>query len=135
MPTTRSLYCARSSSGRPTLSLPKTSASPGAKLAFEVALLGDRAEEMEATRGLRRRLLLERVDEMREIEVPAHVDEVPVVDARSAHTVLVDAEAERADEVERRRRGGTKPGDVAGVRRDLGLDEDDVERAAERGCT
>ena len=33
MPTTRSVYRARSSSGRPTLSLPKTSASPGANSA------------------------------------------------------------------------------------------------------
>ena len=112
--------------------MPKTSASPGAKLAVEVALLGDRAEEVQATGRLRCRLLLERVEEMREIEVPAHVDEVPVVDAGPAHTVLVDPEAERPDEVERRGGGRAEPGNVARVGRDLGLDEHDVERASER---
>ena len=78
-------------------------------------------------------LLRERVEEMGEVEVPPHVDEVPVVDAGPAHTVLVDPEAERPDEVERRGRGRAEPGDVARVGRDLGLDEDDVERPRERG--
>ena len=69
---------------------------------------------------------------MREVHVLAHVDEVPVVDAGAAHAALVDAEAERADEVEHRRGRGAEARDAAGVRRDLRLDEDDVERRRER---
>ena len=50
MPTTRSGKRARSSSERPTLSLPKTSASPGAYGPVEVALRAMRAEEVELGR-------------------------------------------------------------------------------------
>ena len=73
------------------------------------------------------------VGEMGEIEVPSDVDEMPVVDAGPAHTVLVDPEPERAHEMERARRGRAKTGNVACVRRDLRLDEDDVKRTRERG--
>jgi hypothetical protein len=70
---------------------------------------------------------------MSEVEMAADVDEVPVIDARSAHTVLVDTETERTHEVERRCGSGAEPGDVAGVGRDLRLDQNDVERTYERG--
>ena len=69
----------------------------------------------------------ERVEEVREVHVLAHVDEVPVVDPGPPHALLVDPEAERPDEVEHGPRRGAQAGDVPRVRRDLRLHEDDVE--------
>src|ERR1017187_6114105 len=68
---------------------------------------------------------------MLEIHMPPDVHEVPVVDPRTADAVLVDAEAQRPDEVKGRGRCGAKARDIARVRRDLGLHEHDVERQRE----
>ena len=94
----------------------------------EVALFSERAEEMDISR---RRLLVKRMEELREIHVLPDVDQVPIVDARAAHALLVDAEAERPHQVERRGRGRTEPRDVASVGRYFGLYEHDVKRDAE----
>ena len=67
-----------------------------------------RAEEVEPSAGA---LAVERAEEALEVLVPPDVDEVPVVDARAPHGVLVDAEPERPDEVERRRRRGRQARD------------------------
>ena len=69
---------------------------------------------------------------MLEVDVLSNVDEVPVVDTGAPHAVLVDAKPERPDQVERRRGRGAQARDVARVRGDLRLDEDDVEGDAER---
>ena len=61
----------------------------------------------------------------------SHVDEMPIVHAGATHRVLVDPESEATDEMQRRFRGGAKTRDVPGVRRDLGLDQDDVQRGLE----
>ena len=59
-------------------------------------------------------------------------DQIPVVEARPAHRLLVDLEAERPYEVQRRLGRSAGPGDRAGVGRDLGLDQDHVEWAGRR---
>src|SRR5205814_2581735 len=59
----------------------------------EVARRRDGAEEEQA----RARSC---VTEVLEVEVLLEIDEVPVVDARAPHRVLVDPKAEAADEVE-----------------------------------
>ena len=68
---------------------------------------------------------------MGEVHVLADVDEVPVVDPRPPNAMLVDPEAERPDEVEHGPGRGAEAGDVPRVRRNLRLDENDVERGAE----
>ena len=57
---------------------------------------------------------------------------MPIIEAGAAHGVLVDAKSEPSDEVERRAGCSAKSSDVAGVRRDLGLHEHDVERPLAR---
>ena len=81
---------------------------------------------MHATAGLGR---LVAVDELREVDVLANVDEVPVVDARAPHAVLVDLESQSAYEVEAASRvAAPSRGDIAGIRRDFRLHEHEVER-------
>jgi hypothetical protein len=70
--------------------------------------------------------------EVLEVDVPANVDEVPVVDPGPAHAVFVDAKAERPDEVQRGRRRGAKTRDVPGVGGNFGLHEDDVKGHGKR---
>ena len=55
-----------------------------------------------------------------------HVRELLIVQARAAHGLLVDVEAERRDQVQARAGVGAQADHVAGVRRDLGLVQDDV---------
>lgn len=98
----------------------------GAEVGVEVAPLGDGAEEAEASSGIF-------VAKMGEIEVLMEVDEVPVVNAGAPDAVLVDAEAEAPDEVEAALGGRGEARDVPGVLGDLGIHEDDVKRALERG--
>jgi hypothetical protein len=61
-----------------------------------------------------------------------HVDQVPVVQPGTSHGSFVDAEPQRADQVERRSGGSTQARNVAGVLRDFGLDENNAERGPER---
>ncbi len=61
------------------------------------------------------------------------VDEVPVVDPGAAYGLLIDTKPEAPDEVQGRGRGGAEARDVAGVLRNLGLDEHDVEGRREGG--
>ena len=50
----------------------------------------------------------------------------PVIHAGALELAVVEREAKWLDEVQRRARGGAEPGDIAGVRRDFRLKEDDV---------
>ena len=54
-------------------------------------------------------------------------DRVPVIETGAAQRALVEAKAELADEVQRTSGGGAEPGDVAGVGRDFGFPQGDVE--------
>ena len=56
------------------------------------------------------------------------LDQVPIVETGAPHRVLVDPEAELADQVQRAQGGRAKPRDIAGIRRNFRLDQDDVER-------
>jgi hypothetical protein len=58
---------------------------------------------------------------------------VPVVESGALELAIVDSKAERLDEVERAARRGAEARDVPRVRRDLGLDEDDVQRCVADG--
>src|SRR5690606_31665957 len=55
---------------------------------------------------------------------------MPVVEAGPAHRVLVDGEAELADQVERATGRRAQPRDIAGIGRDLGLYQDDMKATA-----
>lgn len=91
----------------------------------QIADAGKSAEEVQtALRALAR----PRPEKSIEVGVLPNVDEMPVVHARTTHAVLVDSKAERADQVQRASRGRAQPRDIAGIGRDLGLDEDDVQR-------
>ena len=61
-----------------------------------------------------------------------NLDQVPVVEACAADRVLVDLEAQGPDQVQRRLGGAAGSGDGTGVRWDLRLDQDHVERARHR---
>jgi hypothetical protein len=60
--------------------------------------------------------------------VGVHVHQVPVVEPRAAYRVFVDAKAEPPHQVQRRLRRDAQAPDVARVRWDLRLDQDDVKR-------
>jgi hypothetical protein len=94
------------------------------EVGVQIAPLRLRAEEMDASRV--------RNAVRSPIDMPPHVQEVPVVHACPANRVLVDRETELADEMERAPGGDTRAGDGAGVGRDLRLDENDMERGLER---
>jgi len=59
--------------------------------------------------------------------LPAGVREFAVIQPGAAHRTLVEAEPQRLDEVQPRARVGAEPDDVAGVGRDLGFVQDDVQ--------
>ena len=71
--------------------------------------------------------IAERCEAGLEALVLAHPRQLVVIEPRALHAGVVEAEAERAHEVQRRARVGAEPDRVAGVRRDFGLEEDDVE--------
>src|SRR5262249_27971388 len=54
---------------------------------------------------------------------------VPVIEPRAAQRAVVGAEAEAADQVQHRARGGAQAGDVAGVGRDLRFPQGHVQHA------
>jgi hypothetical protein len=60
--------------------------------------------------------------------VVQNFDEVPVIESRASNSVFVDAETERPDQVQWTAGRSAQPRNVAGVGRDFGLDEHDVER-------
>jgi hypothetical protein len=55
------------------------------------------------------------------------VDLFPIIETGAFECPIVDRESEWLDQVERRTGGEAKPADVAGIGRNLRLDEDDVE--------
>jgi hypothetical protein len=61
------------------------------------------------------------------------VDGGPVVEAGALQAAVVEAEPEPADEVEAGAGGGAEARHVAGVRRDFGLPEGDVQHAGGSG--
>ena len=67
--------------------------------------------------------------------VTANVHELPVVEPSAANRVVVDGEAERADEMKRGLGRAAGPRDRAGVGRNLRFDQDDVERLCQGVCT
>src|SRR6266699_3913142 len=107
MPKVASACALRTAAGRPRLSLPKTRRSSARKRTV-VYERRARAEER-----LPARVLGE-----------PHVR--PVIEAGAAEMAVVDREAERIDQVERRGGGEADAADRAGVLRDLGRDQDDV---------
>src|SRR5262249_46327089 len=61
--------------------------------------------------------------EVGKIEAALYPNEVPIVDARAAHGLFIDAKTEEAHQVEDRCRRGAEAGDVSRVRRDFWLHE------------
>ena len=60
-------------------------------------------------------------------------DLFPIVHPRAAEIFVVERKTQRLDEVQVGIRRETEPGDVAGVGRDFGFDEDDVKPRSIRG--
>lgn len=56
----------------------------------------------------------------------SHIHGVPVVEPGAFHQFIGQLEAERFNEIEHRARCGAQPGNVAGVLRNIGLNEDDI---------
>ena len=78
----------------------------------------------------------DRVPEREPVLVHPEIGLVPVVEAGALHVLLVQREAERADQVQRRVGGGAEARDVPGVGRDARFDEGDVQGhgVGEKGC-
>ena len=66
-----------------------------------------------------------------EVAVHAHARVLVVVEARALHVAIVEAEAQRFDEMQLDAGIGGEPDRVAGVGRDLGMDQDDGEHGAQ----
>src|SRR5438067_3249789 len=91
-----------------------------------VSALGFRREEKEArARFARPPQVFEGIPEL-------DVDFLRVIEAGSLEGAIVDGESQGLDQVQSRTRGEAEPSDVAGIRRDLWLDEDDVEHGGSR---
>src|ERR1700681_810376 len=60
-------------------------------------------------------------------------ERVPIVEPGTFELAVVDPKPERLDQVERAAGGGAQPRHVAGVGRDLGLDEEHVQRRLAHG--
>ena len=60
-----------------------------------------------------------------------HRNELVIVQPRPAHFGVVDGKAQRFDQVQRAAGIGAQPDDIAGVGRDFGLDENDVEHGGQ----
>jgi CBS domain-containing protein len=56
-----------------------------------------------------------------------HVGQLAVVEPRAPDSLCIQPESERPDQVQPRARVGAQPDDVAGVGRDLGLEQNDVQ--------
>src|SRR5579884_945279 len=73
-----------------------------------------------------RQLLLERLP----ARPHSQIDVLPVVESCALHLALVEREAERLDEMQRRAGGETRPSGVAGVPVNLRMHENDVNHFA-----
>jgi len=73
-----------------------------------------------------------RMSKVGDIEMLVEVDEMPIIEPGAPNGPLGQGEAELSDQVERASEGGGKARDVAGVLRDLRLDEHDAGRAGKR---
>ena len=100
----------------------------GAKGHLVIGPPGFGRKEKEAPRSFARLAqLLERIPEL-------HVDFLPVIETRPFQLAIVDGKSEGLDQVQRRTGGEAKPPDVARVRRNLRLDQDNVEGGGVREC-
>ncbi len=65
-----------------------------------------------------------------DIDMRAHFGQRVVIEAGATHGLQADVESERLHQVERAPGVGAQANDVARIRRNLGLDEDDVKHGA-----
>ena len=77
------------------------------------------ANQLPGQRGARRR----------EVVVHVHGGQFVVVEAGAAHRLAVQAKSQRLHQVQLTTGVGREPNQVAGVRRNLRLEDDDVEHA------
>lgn len=96
----------------------------GAIVRFEVAFGRDSAEKVDPSVGPSR-------GEVVEVGMCFEIDEVPVVDTSAANRVFVNAKPQLSDKVQATLRCGGESRDVAGVLRNLGLDEHDMQGSVE----
>src|ERR1700719_973126 len=61
-----------------------------------------------------------------------HVERVQVIEPRALELAIVERKAERLDQMQRATGRRAEPGDVPGVRRNLRLDQHDVQRRVRR---
>jgi hypothetical protein len=66
------------------------------------------------------------LDGRREARVHGEVDQRPVVEPGALQVAVLEREAERLDQVQRRAGGGRQARGAAGVVRDLGVHQQDV---------
>ena len=111
---------ARISAGRPEVSRPNRKASPA-----RIALRRSAALPLVSTANTRAPPSVPR--QASRLCVRMHPRHLVVVEPGPLHARIVQPEPERPHEVQRRAGIGAEPDDVAGVRRDFGLEEDDVE--------
>jgi hypothetical protein len=78
-----------------------------------------REKKVACDRILRRLQLTERIP-------GPDIDLGPIVEPSALQGTVVGREAERTDEMQSRAGGEAKPPDVAGIRRNLGLDQNDI---------
>src|SRR5437868_4748998 len=97
---------------------------PGLKTYVVVGAAGFRGQEKEAAAGMLRAQRRKRIPEL-------HIDFSPIIQSGSFQGAIVDGKAEWLYQMQRRTRGETKPADVAGIRRNLRLDQDDVEHCSQ----
>ncbi len=109
----------------------KNECIPWGEAGVEVALCRDRAEQVQPARRFGRAFFGVGMKKMSKVEMPANVDEVPIVNARPSDALVVNFEAKRTDEMKRRRRRGTKTSNVTGIRGNFRFHENNVKRAVE----
>src|SRR5262249_46406977 len=90
-----------------------------------VACAAARAEPEEAGRG-------QAPPERADVGVKAQVEEFPVVETRAPERSVIERESEPADQMEPQPVGDAEARYVAGIGRDLGVDQSDVEQRAIR---
>ena len=69
--------------------------------------------------------LLSMGQERSQVLMAVQLNQWPVIKPRSAKMAIIDDESERLDQMQLRFGCGAGPGHIAGVRRDLGLEQND----------
>jgi hypothetical protein len=96
--------------------------------------IGERALGARGEGEASRRVRPGAADERLPRRVPSHARVLVIVQPGALQLLVVHREAERFDQVQRAAGVGGQPDHVAGVRRDLGVDEDDVEHRLLMRC-